>query len=305
MKQTERNTANGRDVPCGVIKDLLVLYEDEVCSKESSDIIKEHIEDCESCRKVYEQVSEPFPQINMEQEPKMYLDDLFIQAVKNYGKRITARHIMMLGVVLLMIAVVHYILTGPLMLVFNAVPSGDIRITELYQLAGGDIYCTIKLPKPVLWPNLRSMEVPEEDCHNDSSRGFYELNFQYPLYMNEKKYLYRDTFSIIFPARSVNGYGISDDMKDTYIHTCDSIYYRGRSKNDRLEIWKRGQSIEAAPSEIEQKAIQTYTYGGDVEKALKEMEEIGEEISGDEIAEYYSDYYSSLADSDFPYVVPE
>ena len=37
---------------CNVIKDLLPLYVDECCSEESSKLIAEHLESCESCRKV-------------------------------------------------------------------------------------------------------------------------------------------------------------------------------------------------------------------------------------------------------------
>ena len=35
---------------CQVIRDLMILYEDDVCSKESRGLIEEHIEECEECR---------------------------------------------------------------------------------------------------------------------------------------------------------------------------------------------------------------------------------------------------------------
>lgn len=39
---------------CGVIQDLLPLYHDEICSEESKIIIKEHLNECEDCRRMAE-----------------------------------------------------------------------------------------------------------------------------------------------------------------------------------------------------------------------------------------------------------
>ena len=43
---------------CNVIKDLLPLYVDECCSEESVRLVAEHLDTCESCRKVYDQMRE-------------------------------------------------------------------------------------------------------------------------------------------------------------------------------------------------------------------------------------------------------
>ena len=42
---------------CFLIKDLLPLYIDDICSKESTEIIKNHLEICPSCRKEYQQLT--------------------------------------------------------------------------------------------------------------------------------------------------------------------------------------------------------------------------------------------------------
>lgn len=44
---------------CNVIKDLLPLYIDGCCSVESADIVKEHIEKCPECKKLYEEMKAP------------------------------------------------------------------------------------------------------------------------------------------------------------------------------------------------------------------------------------------------------
>ena len=44
-------------VKCAVINDLLPLYVDDVLSKESRELIEEHIRECESCRKTLENMT--------------------------------------------------------------------------------------------------------------------------------------------------------------------------------------------------------------------------------------------------------
>lgn len=38
------------EVGCGVIRDLLPLYEDGAASEETTQLVREHIKDCPSCR---------------------------------------------------------------------------------------------------------------------------------------------------------------------------------------------------------------------------------------------------------------
>ena len=45
---------------CNVIKDLLPLYVDECCSEESARLVAEHLDTCESCRKIYDQMRETY-----------------------------------------------------------------------------------------------------------------------------------------------------------------------------------------------------------------------------------------------------
>ena len=45
---------------CNVIKDLLPLYVDECCSEESVRLVAEHLDVCESCRKMYDQMRETY-----------------------------------------------------------------------------------------------------------------------------------------------------------------------------------------------------------------------------------------------------
>ncbi|MCR5792961.1 MAG: zf-HC2 domain-containing protein [Lachnospiraceae bacterium] len=42
---------------CDTIQDLMILYIDDCCSKESKRIIKEHVCNCESCKKIFDEVT--------------------------------------------------------------------------------------------------------------------------------------------------------------------------------------------------------------------------------------------------------
>ena len=39
---------------CEIIKDLLPLYVDGICSKETEQAVREHLKTCDACRTVYE-----------------------------------------------------------------------------------------------------------------------------------------------------------------------------------------------------------------------------------------------------------
>lgn len=41
---------------CNIIKDLLPSYLDEICSPESRDLLEEHFNECENCKKLYERI---------------------------------------------------------------------------------------------------------------------------------------------------------------------------------------------------------------------------------------------------------
>ena len=43
---------------CAVVKDLIPLYIDDCCSKESAELVKEHLENCIECREIYENMKD-------------------------------------------------------------------------------------------------------------------------------------------------------------------------------------------------------------------------------------------------------
>ncbi len=61
------------NIPCGVIRDLLPLYTEELCSEESRALVENHLKDCPGCRSVKEGMkkTEPLPVDSGESLKKM------------------------------------------------------------------------------------------------------------------------------------------------------------------------------------------------------------------------------------------
>lgn len=74
---------------CEVIKDLLPLYVDDVCSKESKKIIEEHLEICDSCKQYYDAMKSSDNSIISEDKNNEILADS-LQKVK---KQIRVKHL--------------------------------------------------------------------------------------------------------------------------------------------------------------------------------------------------------------------
>lgn len=55
------------NISCEIIKDLLPLYHDGVCSKESRAAVEEHLSHCESCKAELKAMDEVLPINNPEQ----------------------------------------------------------------------------------------------------------------------------------------------------------------------------------------------------------------------------------------------
>ena len=51
------------DIPCGVIRDLLPLYTEDLCSEESKALVESHLKNCPDCRRLKESMkkTEPLP----------------------------------------------------------------------------------------------------------------------------------------------------------------------------------------------------------------------------------------------------
>lgn len=57
---------------CNIVKDLIPLYIDGCCSEESEKIVKEHIRDCDDCKKLLENMKSPSDIVTVSESPKTF-----------------------------------------------------------------------------------------------------------------------------------------------------------------------------------------------------------------------------------------
>lgn len=67
---------------CRIIRDLLPLYVDEVCSEESRKIVEEHLSECETCTKILEQMKS---ETISKEEVEMNLEEA--ESIRNLSRK--------------------------------------------------------------------------------------------------------------------------------------------------------------------------------------------------------------------------
>lgn len=287
-------------VPCNVIQDLLVLYEDDVCSAESKTLIEEHIGTCEECRKIYEKMQAGIPDITLDNDKELEekQSKMFIKSAKKFARNLTFKHMILIGFLILALLGGDYIYTTHFKDYVHSVPTSDVKITELYQLNNGDIYCTLKTKEPFYMIRSDSIQVPENKVWQDYDQGWHEVQFQYPgLFTDDLDVAHysRDHMTFVFPMEE-NGTSSWGDNKP-YHYTAASVKCIGKSPKDVLTIWKKGQKIPQAPMEIEEKVITEYVNCGDLGKAFEQCKQLGISledlnIKDDILENAYENYYN-------------
>lgn len=57
---------------CNIVKDLIPLYIDGCCSEESEKIVKEHIDTCDECKKLFEDMNSATDVVTISKAPKTF-----------------------------------------------------------------------------------------------------------------------------------------------------------------------------------------------------------------------------------------
>lgn len=76
---------------CKIIRDLLPLYHDGVCSEESRAAVEEHLADCESCRRALEDMDAPLPAA---EEKRAEADAAVVERIAREWRRLWRRALM-------------------------------------------------------------------------------------------------------------------------------------------------------------------------------------------------------------------
>ena len=92
---------------CAVVQDLLVLYEDDVLTNESKEMVEEHLRGCEECMQVYDKSGKKLPIIEKVAEASEdEQEDAAVWVMKKLSKRITYKTILIFASVVAALCVV-------------------------------------------------------------------------------------------------------------------------------------------------------------------------------------------------------
>ena len=111
---------------CNIIKDLLILYEDDACSKESKDAVEEHIKDCEECNQYYQRMKSTDDMLSEEIKEAVSPEE---KVMKHGLKKIRRRWIISLVVALLIIP-----LASVGILCYNEETNSDMAFSNLDEI---------------------------------------------------------------------------------------------------------------------------------------------------------------------------
>ena len=101
--------------PCGLVKDIMPLFVDEVCSEESRSAVKEHLNECEKCREylLKLQSEEIVVENNTKKEEELIKADSLKKIKKKLNSRLKRIVISSACAVVALISVYHILFTMP------------------------------------------------------------------------------------------------------------------------------------------------------------------------------------------------
>lgn len=219
------------NIPCEIIRDLMVLYDDSVCSEETKREIEEHLAECEVCRAYYREECRA-----AEFELKSETDE-GEQTLGKIKERILRRQwIIAVSVVLVCIGI--YLFADKF--VFWA-PSDEVKVKELYQLENGAIAVRLQSEKFAFQPESTIDNEGNMTCKVGTTITA-NLNKMTRAYLGIEKEVI-----VINQGQAADGLAEHTDVE------LKSVVYKGRMFDEELVIWEQGQEIDPAPEELEKK----------------------------------------------------
>lgn len=244
---------------CDIVKDLLPLYVDDVCSEKSKATIEEHLKECEECRKYYESLIDKTPEVVVDGEASVIVEREFLKKIQ---EKITF-DMVVVGFVVFLVCVImgltyqrylHDPGKGFWGRIDRRLELEDITITDLYQLESGEIYFNVNSKEKFVWPYAHTMIYEEkEDIYY--AEGFCTYSWWEEYVENTMP---MKTVGFVYETKAKeHSSGIMREISE--------IRFEGKN-DESIVVWKKGQKLEPAPEEIE--------------REVKEMEEkyFGESI---------------------------
>lgn len=249
-----------KKTPCEVIKDLLPLYIDDICSEKSKEIIEEHLLECEECRNYLDSIKGDIPFIDTE------LDVAEIQEAessffKNVKHKMIIQKWIFCGTLLAIAFGLFLIYENPMGNKFlNKIPLLDKRISvmdievcDVYQLENGYVYFTLNSKKPFTIPSYYAI------LSEDESKGYNESYEDGYNSVTVKRSLWDEIFGRVSINTQMSFVVPLKEEIDGAVHESIHFYYEGKD-GEKITIWKKGDALEEAPDWIEKRVVDDRSY---------------------------------------------
>jgi len=232
---------------CDIIKDLLPLYVENVCSEKSKIEIEKHLEECEECQGFYEMLKDETPKVEKDWTSSNFLEGEFIKGVEKKIKKKITFDMVVAGFMVFLVCVIGSVIYDRYPhepgysfggLIDERLEAEDITITELYQLESGEIFFTVKTDKKFTWPYTDAALYDEEkDIYYSTGMCTYSW---WNDHIEQSGTLREGAFICSPIAKDAGGHS----------HEISEIRFEGKD-DESILIWKKGQKLEPAPEEIE------------------------------------------------------
>ncbi len=222
------------ELSCEIIKDLLPLYYDNVCSAESHMLVQEHISRCKDCQEELGKISKEYNYPTLNQEEAKPIQSIATVWKKDKSKSFIKGTLITLIICSLLIGT----FIGLTQWRIIPVPADMLEVTDVYQLSDGRIVYHLNIPDD------RELHFIKFTTYKDGS--YY--NTPYRSVIEGKRIMDHGLFN------SYNYIDLAQINADQQAHG-DGIEitscYVG-PKEDGILIWEKGMELPAASEELEQ-----------------------------------------------------
>lgn len=222
------------NLPCEMIRDLLPLYHDGVCSQQSMEAVSAHLTTCASCRQFLQE-------LGTEPEPEWELSAARPLASVSRKWEKGLRRALVKGI--LCAALIFCLLLGCFLALTQwkwlSIDTAQMEVAEIYQLSDGRILYKLNVPAGV-WSNHFEFTHREDgSTYLTPKRSIIELSQQQGWDSLLDHYLMIDVAEHNAWAASNGG-------------VAETRYYIGSPEDPHaLLIWQEGMVLEPAPEALE------------------------------------------------------
>lgn len=219
-------------ISCDIVKDILPLYYDNVCSNDSKIMVEEHLSGCDSCKndlnRIEEDIKVPIEEINKNRNDVNVIRNIASfwnrSRVKSFIKGVFISTLLFSVIFIGYFVLFHWHITN--------VSIDVVKIKDVSELADGKIVYHIELTDGYALNRIK---------YNMDEDGNFYLTPLRPIIKKEAQP----------PFSMVKGYEFFDikGREMDYGTEIKALYYG--TPEDKILIWKKGMNLPKASEEVE------------------------------------------------------